>query len=156
MPALPAGFNANEVEPTDFSNVPNGEYVAALVKAEIKTTKQGDGEYTSLDFQILEGPYKNRHLFENLNLVNKNATTVEIARGSLSAFLRALGLAQAADYVELYNLPVTIVVKGRKNKQSCEIEPKIVGYKSRKSGQQQSQAGAPGNAAPPWVRTSAK
>ena len=72
-------FDANTVEPTSsFEAIPAGKYLAAIVASERKPTKAGTGNYLELTFQVLEGEYKNRHLWARLNLENPNATAVEI------------------------------------------------------------------------------
>ena len=80
------GFNANQVDPaTDFEAIPAGKYVAVVTASEMKPTKNGNGAYLELTFQVIEGEYKNRLLWERLNLDKPNPLTVKIARSELSA-----------------------------------------------------------------------
>ena len=84
-----SGFDAREVEPTvGFEPIPAGKYVAVITASEMKETKNKDGHYLELVFQIIEGEYKGRKLWGRLNLDNANPTAVQIARGQLRfAFL---------------------------------------------------------------------
>jgi hypothetical protein len=48
------GFNANQVEPaTDFEPIPAGKYVAVVTASEMKPTKNGNGSYLELTFQVI-------------------------------------------------------------------------------------------------------
>ena len=88
-------FNANEVEPNSgFTLMPAGKYLAVITEDEMKDTKSGDGRYLSLTFEVLDGKFKGRKLWARLNLENKNAQAVQIARGDLSAICRAVGVMQ--------------------------------------------------------------
>jgi|GEM_PF-2134555 len=91
-------FNANTVEPSsDFEAIPPGKYLAAITESEMKPTRSAQGQYLQLTFQLLDGPYKGRYLWARLNLQNPNPTTVQIARGELSAICRACGVMTPGD-----------------------------------------------------------
>ena len=60
---------------------------------------------------ILEGEQKGRKIFDQLNLVNPNPTTVEIAQRTLSAICHATGKMHVSDSEELHLIPMTIQVK---------------------------------------------
>jgi hypothetical protein len=145
------GFNAHEVEPTtEFDPVPAGKYLAVITDSEMKPTKSGNGNYLQLTFEILEGPYKGRHLWARLNLDNPNETAVKIARAELSAVCRAVGVMSPKDSVELHNLPLVITVRCKKRQDTGEITNEIKGYekKGEATGQPQQAAGN----TPPWRR----
>ena len=79
-------FNANEVEPsTGYDPIPVGKYQAVITESEMKPTKTGNGQYLQLEFEIIEGDYKNRKIWARLNLENANTDAVRIARADLSA-----------------------------------------------------------------------
>jgi hypothetical protein len=59
---------------------------------------------------ILDGEHKGRKIFDQLNLVNPNPTTVEIAQRTLSAICHATGKMQVSDSEELHLIPMTIQV----------------------------------------------
>ena len=57
------------------------------------------------------GSIVGRKLFDRLNLVNGNPTTVEIAQRTLSAICRAIGRMQVQDSEELHLIPLIADVK---------------------------------------------
>jgi hypothetical protein len=150
-------FNANEVEPSvGIDAIPAGKYQAVIVESEMKPTKNGDGQYLELVFEIIDGEYKSRKLWARLNLENRNAQAVQIARADLSAICRAVNVPQPKDSIELHNLPLTVTVRCRKN-QEGEISNEIKGYAPRASfSGAAAQAATPEpqapNAKPPWAR----
>jgi len=146
------GFDAHDVDPsTPFDPVPAGKYVACITSSEMKATKSGDGRYLELEFEIIEGEYKGRKVWDRLNLENPNALAVKIARSELSAICRAVGVMTPKDSVELHNLPLTITVKVKKRSDNEDLTNEIKGYakKEAASGQQPQQAATD---APPWRR----
>ena len=111
-----SGFNAAAVEPsTGFDCVPAGDYDVVIMTSEMKTTKDGSGQYLKLEFAILNGQFQNRKIFTNLNLVNKNETAVKIAKANLSAICRAVGVLTPNDSSELHGKPMTVRVTIRKS-----------------------------------------
>ena len=153
-------FNANEVEPSSyFDAIPAGKYLAVITHSDKITTKDNKGHFLLLEFEIVEGDYKNRKLWSRLNIDNKNPETVRIANADLAAICRAVNVMQPRDSSELHNLPLTIVVKCRKN-QDDEIVNEIKGYapKASLSGAVSATpattapSAASGNSQPPWAR----
>lgn len=152
-------FNANEVEPSiGFDPIPAGKYQAVIADSEMKPTKNGNGQYLQLEFEIVEGDYKGRKVWARLNLENQNSEAVRIARADLSAICRAVNVPQPRDSVELHNLPMTITVRCKKN-QDDEITNEIKGYAAKQSftGATAANPATPpaqsgGNSAPPWAR----
>ncbi len=111
-----SGFDAGQVEPNQgFDVLPAGEYEACIVASTMKPTKDGNGKYLELELQILNGPFQNRKVFDRLNLVNSSAKAVEIAKGTLSAICRAVGVLTPQDSSELHNKPLRIKVTVRKS-----------------------------------------
>ena len=103
-------FDASTVEPADFSALPAGDYTAIVSASEFKTTRNGDGQYLALTFQIVDGPHKGRYIWHNLNLQNKNHKAEEIAQRELSAICRAVGKMQVTDSEQLHDAPMKITV----------------------------------------------
>lgn len=130
------GFDANTVAPREaFAAIPAGDYDAIIVESKWEAPKKGDGKYLMLKLQILNGPHQNRVLFDRLNLVNKSEQAVAIAKGTLSAICRAVGILTPQDSSELHNRPLRITVKvGTDDKGNPSNEVKS--YKSRHVGQQ--------------------
>lgn len=146
------GFNANDIEPNQaLSPVPAGDYEVIIAASELLPTSSGTGRMLKLTLQITKGPFQNRKLFDNLNIDNPSAMAVQIARGTLSAICRAVGVLTPSDSSELHNRPLMakVVVKP-----SEEYGPqnKVKGYAARVLGAPQA---APQQAAPQPVAAGA-
>ena len=147
------GFNANDVEPNaSLEPLPAGKYLAAVTASEIKPTKAGDGSYLELELTVLEGPYKDRKLWDRLCLNHPNAQAVQIARGTLSALCRAAGVMQPTDSVELHNIPLTVTVKVKKRSDTGELANEVAGYAARQAAAGTPQQAPAGDSTPPWQR----
>lgn len=112
MARFDTSFDATSVEPTTaYELLPAGKYRAQIVESEMRVTRNGMGQFLWLMLDILEGEQKGRKIFDQLNLVNPNPTTVEIAQRSLSAICHATGKMHVSDSEELHLIPMTIQVK---------------------------------------------
>lgn len=157
------GFDAQTVEPNDsFDPLPNGDYLCIITASEMKPTKAGDGAYLELEMQVLEGQYQGRKLWDRLNLNNANDTTVKIAKGTLSAICRAVGVLQPKDSRELHDLPMLVKVACKKRDDTDELTNVVKSYKKRDGASSPVTAAAPvaaplassaKAASPPWKRT---
>ncbi len=104
-------FDATSIDPTTgYDVVPAGKYRAQIVESEMRVTRNGMGQFLWLMLDIIEGPYQGRKLFDQLNLVNSNPQTVEIAQRTLSAICHATGKLQVNDSVDLHLVPMSIQV----------------------------------------------
>ena len=140
MASLDGGFNANDVEPhVGFEPIPTGDYLVVITNTDRQTTKDGSGQLLKLDVQIIDGAHKGRTLFDRLNLWNKSPKATEIARGTLSAICRAVGVMQPRDTVEIHNIPLIASVKVEKREDNGEYANRISAYKPR-HGATQAQA----------------
>jgi len=154
------GFNASEHEEMrDFEPLPNGRYLAAVVKSELKPTSNGAGAYLELDFQVLDGQYKGRHVFARLNLQNKSVEAVRIAQIELASICKAVNVLTPKDSSELHDLPLAISVAVEKRQDNGELANRIKGYYPKSELQKPAagaaQAAGQGKAAPgkaPWAR----
>jgi hypothetical protein len=145
-----SGFDANKVEPqTEYPPpIPAGDYDVVIIGSEMKATKDGNGQYLRLEFAVLNGPHQNRKLSTNLNLVNKNAKAVEIAKGSLSAICRAVGVLTPNDSSDLHGKPLTIKVTIRKSEEHGD-QNDIKAFKVR--GSSPAAPAAPTSEPAPWA-----
>jgi len=111
MARFDTAFDATGIDPaTAYEILPAGKYRAQIVESEMRVTRNGMGQYLWLMLDILEGPHQGRKIFDQLNLVNPNPTTVEIAQRTLSAICHATGKLQVSDSEELHLIPMTIQV----------------------------------------------
>ena len=150
MPSLD-GNNANDVDPNEgFDPIPAGKYLAVNVDSRTKQTKNGAGEYLQIEFEIVDGPYKGRKVWERLTLRHPNETTVKIAKGNLSAICRAVGVMKPNDSVELHNIPLSIVVGLKKREDNGEMTNVVKAFEKRETAATRPTAVA--GSAPPWKR----
>jgi hypothetical protein len=93
-----------------FDPLPAGEYIAVIEASDWKSTKTGSGRYLNLQYQIIDGPFKGRKLFNILNLENPNQQATQIARQSLNSIGVACNVMQLQDSTQLHNIPMKIKV----------------------------------------------
>lgn len=111
MGNLGEGFDASGVEPSkSFEPIPKGKYPVIVESSEMLPFKNAEGSKLALKLQIIDGEYKGRKLFDNLNLEHSNKQTVEIAQRQLSALCHATGVMKPVDSAELHDIPVMAVV----------------------------------------------
>ena len=114
MALLNIQFDQNEIAEAqkggDFAPIPAGTYIAQINRSEIKQTKAGTGSYLSLGFQIIDGEYANRVIFQNITLANPNQVAAQIGREQLAQLSGACGIYQLGDSQELHGIPMQIRV----------------------------------------------
>jgi hypothetical protein len=111
MALLPGVFVPEEAEDNPFAPIDQAWYEAEIIKSEMKTTNDKEGQYLALHFKILEGEKEGRLVFANLNLVNKSDVAVKIARSDLKKICAAVGHeGDLEDTVDLHNIPMMIFV----------------------------------------------
>jgi hypothetical protein len=111
-------FNTSSVPPADpFDALPPGNYYVTVEKAEVKATKAGNGHYIKLQLSVLDAQYKNRKLFDNINIDNPNKDCVEIGLRQLASLGIALGMGSIADTDQLlgYHCIAKVAVKDGAN-----------------------------------------
>ena len=140
MAQLGEKFNAGEYESMqDFSPLPAGDYVVAMVESEVKSTKDGSGQYLNCKFEVIDGQYKGRYLFTLLNLWNANPQAVSIAKRELATIGKACGVLSATDSAEFHGRPLVTVVG---------IEPASGNFGPKNKIKNYKEVDAPASAAP--------
>ena len=81
-----------------------------IVKAEEKPTKTG-GVQLVVEFKVIEGKFKNRTIFNRINLQNANKQAELIGAGQLSALSQACNIKVLRSAHELANKTVRVAVK---------------------------------------------
>lgn len=121
MAEFPGTFDASGIDPnaTDFPVLPPADYRVMIVKSEMKPTKDGTGQFLSLEMEIMDGAEKGKRLFQNLNLVNngeKKEQTEAIAQKALAQICHATGVIQCSNSDQLHMKPMiaTVYVKPAK------------------------------------------
>jgi len=100
----------DEVKGGSFEPIPQGEYHLLIEDAEVKRTKSGTGSYLSLRFQVLDGDFAGRILFDNVTIMHDNQQAVDIGKEKLillARFTRTSG----KDSAEFLNKTIKAKVK---------------------------------------------
>lgn len=95
MAQLPSAFNPSapgQEGVGQFKAIPPGDYHAHIVESSMKDTKNKNGQYLELVWQILSGEHVDRKLWTRLNLVNPSQQAVEIAQKHLKSVCDAIGV----------------------------------------------------------------
>ena len=147
------GFDANSVETVErnYDPIPAGKYMAIIRDSQENPSKQGN-IYLSLEFEVLDGPYRGRKVWVNLNLNHPDPDVVKFARAELADICKAVGVHKPADSVQLHNLPMVITVKQINRKDNGELQNRIRGYSRKEAASGQSQQAPAASTTPPWRR----
>ena len=82
----------DEIEESSFDIIPANTVVQLrAVYLEMKDTAARNGKYIKVTFDIIDGQYQGRKIFENYNVVNQNSDAVQIALKNIKAWLIATG-----------------------------------------------------------------
>lgn len=124
-------FNADDMPDDDgFSLIEPGVYIAQIISSELKETSSG-GEQLSLRYKLddveANGKFKNRTVFANLNIKNKNEKAVQISQAQLKKIMQACGLKQLRDSSQLHDQSMQIKIGIQKASEA----DKANGYEDR-------------------------
>lgn len=93
---------------SSFSPLPKGWYSATIAGAELKTTKNGSGQYIAVRYDIIGPTHQGRVVFGNINIRNQNIKAEEIGRAQLGDLIRSIGVATLKDTDQLLGKSVQI------------------------------------------------
>jgi hypothetical protein len=150
--SLPRGSN-------NYEPLPSGWYSASITQAELRATKDGNGQYIRLRYDITGPSHQGRVVFGNLNVKNSSVKAEEIGRQQLGDLMRAIGLAKVADTDELIGGTLSIKLDVRPAENGYAAQNEVKGYKSLGGGSatfapppQAAPSGEKAKAAPPWAK----
>lgn len=159
MAFLDSPINASDL-PEDvggFEPLPAGDYQCRIGAAEIKATKDGNGQYVKLSLDVIGPSHSGRKLFANLNIRNASAKAEEIGRQQLGALMRAIGLPTLTDTDQLIG-GIFIAKVTVKNDEKYGAGNEIKAYKACEGSavpagipKAAAQAATP-KASPPWAK----
>lgn len=126
------GYDPKQVADSDYDALPAGEYKAVIVESERKPTKSGGGHLLNVKFQIIDGQYKNRTVFDRFNLWNASEKAKLIGQQQFKKVCEAVNVMSPKDSSELHMKPLMIklAVTEYEGKERNEVK----GYKAALSG----------------------
>ena len=112
-------FDSTTVEKDlSYDPIPAGTYKALIASTEIKDAKTPGNRYLSIRWNIVDGEYKNRVVFETLNLwrattSENDVKTMKIANIRLAEICEACGVLRIKRTEELHNkiMCIDVVIK---------------------------------------------
>jgi hypothetical protein len=96
--------------------------------------KSGNGEGLKLTFEIIDGQFKGRKVWENLNIRHTSEDTQRIAQSQLSALCHAVNVIKLMDTAALHFKPVRINVTVREAVGQYKASNNIKGYEAAGGG----------------------
>jgi len=124
-------FDASAVAPQVTNGVlPAGTYLAHVTESDIRPLASGNGEGLKLTLEIIDGQYKGRRVWDNMNIQHTNETTQRIAQAQLSALCHAVNVIKLEDTSALHYKPVRVKVTVREADGKYQESNNIKGYES--------------------------
>ena len=128
-------FDASQVAPQASTGpLPAGVYLAHIVESDVQPLKSGNGEGLKLTFEIIDGQFKGRKVWENLNIRHSNEDTQRIAQSQLSGLCHAVNVIKLMDTAALHFKPVRINVTVREAVGQYKASNNIKGYEAAGGG----------------------
>jgi hypothetical protein len=128
-------FDASQVVPQQSSGpLPAGVYLAHIVESDVQPLKSGNGEGLKLTFEVIDGQFKGRKVYENLNIRHTSEDTQRIAQSQLSALCHAVNVIKLMDTAALHFKPVRINVTVREAVGQYKASNNIKGYEAAGGG----------------------
>jgi DNA-binding Xre family transcriptional regulator len=113
--------------------MPKGVYLAHITESDMAVLQSGNGEALKLTFEVLDGQFKKRRIWESLNVVHNNEQAQGIAQSQLSAICRATGVNKLEDTAALHFKPIKIHVDIQPPKGDFKEKNVIKGYEPASS-----------------------
>lgn len=89
-----------EEQMNNFTPIPEGVYTVRIEEVTEKTTRNG-GVMIALKERITEGQFRNRVLFQNINVQNSSEIATRIGRETMFKVFIATGVPTSADTIKL-------------------------------------------------------
>ena len=163
MASLGQTFYVNDLPQGNgsFEPLPPGWYTATITKADLRSTKDGSGEYISVRYDITGPTHQGRVVFGNLNIKNASAKAEEIGRQQLGEIMRSIGLPEVENTDQLIGGTLQIKLDIRPATEQYAAQNEVKGFKAIGGSAPPSfaanpaaapAAAAPAKAAPPWAK----
>lgn len=127
------GFNAANVTPDSadrYRALPNGDYAMVIEGEALKETKDRRGAYLELKLRPLQGEFKEKVIYDRLNLKNDNPQAEEIGKSRLSAICHAIDVLLLNDTNQLLGKHLMVTIRIEKDKLTGQFTDRniVVGY----------------------------
>jgi hypothetical protein len=102
------GFDTAEVDINERASrdpIPEGTYTLKATEAVEKETRNRDGSYIAVTFEVVRGDFAGRKLWSNFNIHNKSDKAQRIGRQQIMSWAAACGKLDADDTDKLVDLP---------------------------------------------------
>jgi len=166
MAFLGETYDANELPQGNgnYDVLPAGWYDATVTQAELCDTKNGNGQYIKVRYDITGPAHQGRVVFGNLNIKNASSKAEEIGRQQLGELMRSIGLAKVTDTDQLIGGQLQIKLSIRPADGQYEAQNEVKGFKSltgsvpaaapaaKTEAPAQAAPAASGKSAPPWAK----
>jgi len=124
-------FDASQVAPQQATGpLPAGTYLAHITESDVQPLKSGTGEGLKLTFEIMDGQFKGRKVWEILNIRDSNEDSQRIPQSLLSALCHAVNVIKLMDTAALHFKPVRINLTVREAQGIYKASNNIKGYES--------------------------
>lgn len=126
---LSEGFDPKTSPVSDFENLPDGTYDALLENAEWRVSQNGDFEWLSLVFEVLNEGHEGRKHFGMISFNHEKMIGLNIKRAMKTA--DAVGVELDPD---VFDEPETALVEAFQEGLGTEVELTLTSYVSKKTG----------------------
>ena len=118
-------------ERSDFDLIPDCEPLAQIISDELTVKDDGKRQRLVLCWEILDGPYAKRRIWDGLNIVNPSADAENISKRAVIRLCEIHGIpTPLRDSSLLHFKPTRIKVRTAPAKNGYEAKNEIKGYKA--------------------------
>lgn len=136
----------------DRQPLPEGEYLVSIIDSDYKQTKNGNGWYVAITFEVSDGEHQGRYVWANYNIQHTNAQAQEIGEQQFAKLcLATLGKPSCGDTDDLLGKSCVIGVGFEKNDPSRN-RVKYANPINTTVGSAPGVAAAPAAAKKPWQK----
>lgn len=131
MAQLGQAFDPSTVPDDDrtFEVIPAGWQPMHVIEHDVQPTKDGKGQMIVLTWEIIDGPYAKRRIWQRINYINASAQAQEIGQRELGYITKALGTGPITTTEVLAFKPVIGRVGIDPAKDGYEAKNKVTAFK---------------------------
>jgi hypothetical protein len=100
-----------EPEAHSFDPLPPGDYLAHITQSEIADTRTGTGRMVKLTWEVLDGQFERRLVWQQINYRNQSQKAEEVGKRQLDEVVWSTGVQNLTDTEQLHWIPCIITVK---------------------------------------------